>query len=410
MRGKQKKCIHFLLVILAVLFGCSAAVFGRVQPVFAAEPETVLSLDKKNDVENVAFEASNLFPGDLVTNTYRVKVKLQDTVVVRFCVDIDEGYEKLAEVLKCRIVLKNTDKTLYDGLMKDAPKAMDHTVAKSEGSEEDLLYEIGVYLDTSVGNEYQGQKLAADFVWWVEDAEVPETEAPETETPETEAPEGENPDTGDTSNLTFWGTTLLCSALLIGVMVITKQKGRQSGQRGRKARRKVTASVGGAIILAIGLSVTTYALLYPTVSVEGNFFQTGTVKINLNDDDPVIKAEEFLFEPGMTVIKEFFVENEGTIDVYYRLYFDNVEGEAADVLEITMKDGDQVLYQGKAAELTKENACLSEKVLGVGEKVWLTITFRYPKTEDNDTQRQFMDFDICADAVQTKNNPDKLFE
>ena len=43
-----------------------------------------------------------------------------------------------------------------------------------------------------------------------------------------------------------------------------------------------------------------------------------TVKINLNNGQPIISEHEFLFEPGMTVKKDFFVENMSTDSVYYR--------------------------------------------------------------------------------------------
>ena len=33
----------------------------------------------------------------------------------------------------------------------------------------ELYYKITVYLDTSVGNEYQNTRLVSDFRWWVEE-------------------------------------------------------------------------------------------------------------------------------------------------------------------------------------------------------------------------------------------------
>ena len=71
--------------------------------------------------------------------------------------------------------------------------------------------------------------------------------------------------------------------------------------------RKLRWSIFVVIILVICLCATTYALVLATISVNNNEFQTGTVQINLNDGNPVIKEHEFLFEPGMTVVKDFFV-------------------------------------------------------------------------------------------------------
>ena len=88
-----------------------------------------------------------------------------------------------------------------------------------------------------------------------------------------------------------------------------------------EAEKKLTRGIITAIILAVCLCITTFALVWETVSVENNLFHTGTVKINLNDGKPVIEEHEFLFEPGMTVKKDFFIENQSTCDVYYKLYF-----------------------------------------------------------------------------------------
>mgnify|MGYP002597958708 CR=1 FL=1 len=108
--------------------------------------------------------------------------------------------------------------------------------------------------------------------------------------------------------------------------------------RKSKTTKRLTTSVATIVVLAVCLCVTTFALVYSTVTVENNLFQTGTVKINLNDGRPVIEEHEFLFEPGMTVEKKFFLENQSSWDVYYRLYLDNVEGGLADVLDVAIRD------------------------------------------------------------------------
>lgn len=71
--------------------------------------------------------------------------------------------------------------------------------------------------------------------------------------------------------------------------------------------KKLTASIVTVIVLAICLCITTFALIWATVSVENNLFHTGIVKINLNDGKPVIEEHEFLFEPGMTVKKDYYL-------------------------------------------------------------------------------------------------------
>lgn len=177
-----------------------------------------------------------------------------------------------------------------------------------------------------------------------------------------------------------------------------------------KTAKKLTGGIVAIIILAICLAVTTFALVYATVSVENNLFHTGEVKINLNDGEPVIREHEFIFEPGMTVIKDFFIENESTWDVYYKIYLDDVSGGLADVLEVTIKDGNKVLYSGTANELTRQNVIAADDTLKIGQRRNLTVVFHYPESSGNETQNLDLTFTMCAEATQTKNNPNKLFD
>lgn len=177
-----------------------------------------------------------------------------------------------------------------------------------------------------------------------------------------------------------------------------------------KTAKKLTGGIIAIVVLAICLCVNTYALVWATVSVDNNLFHTGSVKINLNDGNPVIQEHEFLFEPGMTVKKDFFIKNESTWDVYYRIYLDDVSGGLADVLTITVKDDDKVLYSDTANELTKQNVTASDDILGIGVRRDLTVYFHFPEEEGNSAQGLDLTFTICAEATQTKNNPYKLFD
>ena len=176
-----------------------------------------------------------------------------------------------------------------------------------------------------------------------------------------------------------------------------------------KTVKKRTGGIIAIIVLAVCLCITTFALVYASVSVENNLFHTGKVKINLNDGKPVIREHEFLFEPGMTVVKDFFIENDSTWNVYYRLYLDNVSGGLSRVLTVTIKDGDKVLYSGTANELTRQNVVAADDTLKIGQRRNLTVVFHYPETAGNDTQSLDLTFTLCAEATQTKNNPNKLF-
>lgn len=163
----------------------------------------------------------------------------------------------------------------------------------------------------------------------------------------------------------------------------------------------------------ISLTVTSLALLLATVEQKNNRVRTGQVAISLNGGAPVITENEFLFEPGMTVEKEFYIKNSGGCDVWYKLYFENVSGDLADVLDVKIKTADNVvLYQGKMSELTPANGFVpgvTDAALQVGEKRTLKIEFVFPKTATSAVAGKQLLFDMKADAVQVKNNPDKNF-
>ena len=112
----------------------------------------------------------------------------------------------------------------------------------------------------------------------------------------------------------------------------------------------------------------------------------------------------------MTVKKDFFIRNESTWDVYYRIYFDNISGGLADVLDVTIKNGETVLYSGKPSELVRSSVPAAEDKLAVGERRELTVYFYFPKEAGNEAQISDFEFTVCAEATQTKNNPDKKFD
>ncbi len=151
---------------------------GRVAPAEEKRKAAVISLYRKHAEDNQPFQAGNMFPGDTETKYFCVKIFHSGDVIVRYHADVRPGYEKLAEVLRCRIVLLTTGETLYDGLMRDMPELLNYTVKADESNESELYYEVTAYLDTGVGNEYQNKDLIADFRWWVQDTEY--LDAPQT--------------------------------------------------------------------------------------------------------------------------------------------------------------------------------------------------------------------------------------
>lgn len=190
--------------------------------------------------------------------------------------------------------------------------------------------------------------------------------------------------------------------------------------------RRLRINVAIIILLAVCLCITTFALV-SSLWVRDNLFATGNVDIEIwgqyyektkdseNPDRRIIDEKEFLFEPGMTVVKPAYVKNTGTGDAYCKLYFTDVAGELANVLDVTIKDGntgtntDKVLYSGKVSALQKETAAIATDAIPVGVTKEYTVIFHFPKDAGNDAQGKCLSFTLTAEAVQTKNNPDIEF-
>lgn len=177
----------------------------------------------------------------------------------------------------------------------------------------------------------------------------------------------------------------------------------------KKGQGALRGGIAAIIVLILCLFVTTAAIHYSVVAVRDNTFKTGSIKIDLNGGRPVISEHEFMFEPGMTVQKDFYIKNESTCDVYYRLYFEDVSGGLSDVLRITVMDGEKQIYDGTAKELTKEETPAADEHLKIGERRDLTVLFYYPKEAGNDTGDSSLSFVLSAEAVQMLNNPGRIF-
>ena len=70
----------------------------------------------------------------------------------------------------------------------------------------------------------------------------------------------------------------------------------------------------------------------------------------------------------------------------------------------------KMLYQGTASELTKNKVIAADDELKINEKRTLRVSFVFPEEAGNIEGDPVLTFDLCADAVQTKNNPNRLFD
>ncbi len=171
----------------------------------------------------------------------------------------------------------------------------------------------------------------------------------------------------------------------------------------------LTTSVVAIIILAACLCVSSFVLIHATLTSKGNIFSTGVVKINLNGGEKIIREDEFLFESGIPIEKEFYVENLSDCGVWYRLYFENIEGGLSEYLNVKILDQEKILDSGKMFELTRDKVSAYDEPLESGEKKILTLSLLLPEDVGNEAMNQFLIFDFGIEAVQTRNNPDKEF-
>lgn len=352
---------------------------------------TNIELSNKQPMKNTQFTVRNMLPGDVETKYFRICISYHDSITVHYKANVHRGYEKFGEVLKVRVKLLNTKEIMYDGLMRDMPESLNYQLSSQSITTDELYYEITAYLDNNVGNEYQNKDLIADFKWSVE--EIDNLVVPA--------------NTGDNSNMLLWTLLVAASGFMLILLLFVKRRKKMSNF---KTANKLTGGIIMIIILSLCLSVTTFALVYASVSLENNLFHSGEVEINLNDGKPVIQEHEFLFEPGMTVKKDFFIENKSTLDVYYKLYLDNVVGGLKDVLNVTIKDGEKVLYSGSASQLSRQNVVAVNDTLKINQRKMLTIYFHFPESAGNEAQNLDLSFNLYGEATQTKNNPNKLFD
>ena len=174
-----------------------------------AKKAATVELYNKQPEENTPFQVVNMFPGDSETKYFRVRVSYHDKITVHYKATIRPGYEKLAEVLKVRVKLLSTGETMYDGGIADMPESLTHKLASKNSAVGELYYEITVFLDTSVSNDYQNKDLIADFKWWVEETGNLD----------------DSPQTGDTSNILLWAVLAACSgSVMILLLVVRRRK------------------------------------------------------------------------------------------------------------------------------------------------------------------------------------------
>lgn len=174
-------------------------------------------------------------------------------------------------------------------------------------------------------------------------------------------------------------------------------------------KKKLTMMIVTVVLLSIGLTVTSLALASSIAQVRNNRFTMSMgVELTINDGQPVVDVTDMVYEPGGTYVSEFPIANLGTFDVWYRVYFTDVNGALKDYITVTIKEADgTVLCKGTMSELSSDKVAVSS--LAAGEKKTLTIEFYFSSEAGNAAQGQSVSFNITANATQKKNNLDKDF-
>ena len=174
----------------------------------AAEHELALALNSSNPEENQSFDVYNMFPGDSVTQKYRIDISYNEKVSVLFTAEPHPGSE-LAAAMNIRLVYDLTGEVLYEGLIADMGESVKHELSHSAPGTDEVPYSVTVSLPTSAGNEFQGKELVLRFTWTVED----ESQL--------------IPPTGDSNPVLIYIIIAACALLLFWVLwgVIKKKRG-----------------------------------------------------------------------------------------------------------------------------------------------------------------------------------------
>lgn len=178
----------------------------------------------------------------------------------------------------------------------------------------------------------------------------------------------------------------------------------------KKTERRLVVCLSAIAVLFLMLVVTTYALVYSMVALDGSFFDNAYVALDLNQGKPVFSVRDTKLAPGGSFSKPFTITNRGTADVWYRIYMENVKGTLAQAIDCEIYEDGELVFSGRLADMTRHGAYVSAQGLAVGETTILTAVLKMPGSTTNDYNGGWVTFDLAADGVQLRNNPEKLFE
>ncbi len=372
----KKRYVRLLGVLLLVVLLISLSVpFVRVE---AAQEG--LALNDGHPEENQKFQVSEMVPGCNYTQIFRLQVSDGKNKDLSIRALVSEGSKKLADALQISVMRMDTEEILYTGFVSEMPWAV--TSLKGKGSDaQELAYAVTVYIDSATDNDFQNEKVTVDLQWKL---------------------------THNRGMKTLWivlcvlGGVLALAAVAVGYIMLRKSR-----------QKKQIAYIAGPMLVVAALlivwSAATLALAQHQVAVGENAFANGILRVNLNDGKPVFD-EDILFEPGMMIRKNFTIANEGNVDVIYRLWMSEIEGDLAKDLEVEIKDGKKLIFSGILEDFIEEKTVGSNATLLANETKELSIEIFLPEKSGNDMQGKSVSFRLNYDATQKDGNPNKDYE
>lgn len=182
------------------------------------------------------------------------------------------------------------------------------------------------------------------------------------------------------------------------------------------AKRRIIMAIA-AVALCVLLAATAYAFGYLFAEVRDNYFHTGTVDVDIafapaGDGSIDLFNPNVRYEPGMTVRGDFVVTNNSTDTegIWCRLYFSDLGGPLADVMEAKLYEGDTLLCSGPVREWKSPRFMPEPFLLAEKAEKRLTLELHYPELAGNETQGDTMTFALSVTATQRTANPGGQFE
>lgn len=175
-----------------------------------AQKAEVLKLYQGSPSVNQKFEVKNMLPGDTITKYFSVQVNHKRDITLFFNAEITSEKKNLGDVLHVVVEHLETGEILCDAPFSEIDEQEFAELLKANAQNQTVAsYKIDVSVSTSIGNEYQGAGLTADFNWYVKDDGGL--------TP---------PDTGDDPTLIIVSVVfVLAAAGLLVLLLIKRRKG-----------------------------------------------------------------------------------------------------------------------------------------------------------------------------------------